>query len=210
MVCLKTNPTITFFNFIVSLNRAQGTWFKISVAILYPRGFDFIVVRSCTQNTWCLAISWSYSEFTSWEPRYLYKIRDPDFKGELARGCFGDIRVRRRSMCWSHTGVISNVDLGRVLGPTKAPGSLCKISPLQKTIRIHQDHLEFCPHNMRKTRCVLCGGRDICLHRRRRDSCRLCKGVQKRQGEMELRWWILVVPLVVFHQLSLENMKRAV
>lgn len=66
----------------------------------------------------------------------------------------------------------------------KSPWVALQDFPIAKD---HQDHLEFCPHNMRKTRCVLCGGRDICLHRRRRDSCRLCKGGQKRQGEMELR-----------------------
>ena len=29
---------------------------------------------------------WFYSEFPSLEPGFLYKIKDPDFQGELARG----------------------------------------------------------------------------------------------------------------------------
>ena len=67
----------------------------------------------------------------------------------------------------------------------KSPWVALEDFPIAKD---QQDHLEFCPHNMRKTRCVLCGGRDICCHQRRRDSCRLCKGrCPKRQGEMELR-----------------------
>ena len=86
MVCLKANPTITFFNFIVILNHAQGTWFQMSVVLLYPRGCDFKVVRTCAQNTWGLANVRFYSEFTSLEPRYLYRIRDPGLEGELTRG----------------------------------------------------------------------------------------------------------------------------
>ena len=84
MVCLKTNPTI-FFNFIVILNHAQGTWFQMSVVLLYPRVCDFIVVRTFAQS---LANSRFYSEFTSFQPRYLYRIRDPGLEGELTRGFF--------------------------------------------------------------------------------------------------------------------------
>ena len=58
----------------------------MSVVLLYPRGCDFKVVRTCAQNTWGLANVRFYSEFTSLEPRYLYRIRDPGLEGELTRG----------------------------------------------------------------------------------------------------------------------------
>ena len=60
----------------------------MSVVLLYPRGCDFTVVRTCAQNTWGLANVRFYSEFTSLEPRYLYRIRDPGLEGELTRGFF--------------------------------------------------------------------------------------------------------------------------
>ena len=60
----------------------------MSVVLLYLRGCDFIVVRTFAQNTWGLANSGFYSEFTSLEPRYLYRIRDPGLEGELTRGFF--------------------------------------------------------------------------------------------------------------------------
>ena len=59
----------------------------MSVVLLYLRGCDFLVVRTFAQNTWGLANSGFYSEFTSLEPRYLYRIRDPGLEGELTRGC---------------------------------------------------------------------------------------------------------------------------
>ena len=66
----------------------------------------------------------------------------------------------------------------------KSPWIALEDFPIAKD---QQDHLEFCPHKMRKTRCVLCGGRDICLHRRRCDSCSLCKGRCQKRREKELR-----------------------
>ena len=66
----------------------------MSVVLLYPRGCDFSVVRTCAQNTWGLANVRFYSEFTSLEPRYLDRIRDPGLEGELTRGYFSQNRAR--------------------------------------------------------------------------------------------------------------------